>query len=331
LCGSEAAHPLTLGLRLHNAANALDTTAPPLARLVCISPFDAAIHDAVGHAVGRSSFDLYEEPLADPDLAGWFEGADAAGAIRQVLHPPVDRLDAWLVVGKDDTQDEVTAWIRRYGYRCFKLKLQGRDAAEDVKRTRDIYWWAREAGSIDPRIAIDSNCANPDSASVLEYLERLQHDDPETYAALQYVEQPTGRDIARYPFDWREVGARKPVMLDEGAVSLEALREAREQNWSGVAIKTCRGHSFALLSAAWAHRHGMLLAMQDLTNPGIAAVHSALLGARLPVINGIELNSLQYIPEANADLLPRLQSLFEPQEGRHHLPPIETRGLGSNL
>ena len=53
LCGGEAAHPLELGLRLHD--NVCHEKAPPaLARAMCASPFDAAIHDAVGIALGKS-------------------------------------------------------------------------------------------------------------------------------------------------------------------------------------------------------------------------------------------------------------------------------------
>ena len=57
LCGDVPAHPLNLGLHLHEQVCREESStepraAPPrLARAMCLSPFDAAIHDAVGQWV----------------------------------------------------------------------------------------------------------------------------------------------------------------------------------------------------------------------------------------------------------------------------------------
>jgi hypothetical protein len=106
---------------------------------------------------------------------------------------------------------------------------------------------------------------------------------------------------------------------------------AVEQGWSGLALKTCKGHSFALVAAAWAHRRGMMLAMQDLTNTGWSAIHAALFAAYVPTINGVELNSPQFMPLANEPWLPRLTALFEPCNGIHHIPDVKSYGLGSEI
>ncbi|MCC6680714.1 MAG: hypothetical protein IT445_07410, partial [Phycisphaeraceae bacterium] len=63
----------------------------------------------------------------------------------------------------------------------------------------------------------------------------------DAYRALEMIEQPTGRDIARYAYDWHPVAARKPVMVDEGLMTLASMPLAREQGWSGFALKTCKG------------------------------------------------------------------------------------------
>lgn len=123
----------------------------------------------------------------------------------------------------------------------------------------------------------------------------------------------------------------KPVLLDEGLTGLELLKEAVAQGWSGLALKTCKGHSFALVAAAWARERGLLVALQDLTNPGYALIHAALLAAHVPMINGVELNSPQFTPGANAEWLPRLAGLFEPARGVHRLPGKVPAGLGSEL
>ena len=86
-----------------------------------------------------------------------------------------------------------------------------------------------------------------------------------------------------------------------------------------------------LVAAAWARQHKMLISLQDLTNPGLALIHGALVGSHLPTINGAELNSPQFTPAANAQFIPRLPELFEPRGGVHRLPLTVPLGLGSTM
>jgi L-alanine-DL-glutamate epimerase-like enolase superfamily enzyme len=336
LCGGEPEHPLELGLRLHHAVSreafALPADPPVLARAMCASPFDAAIHDAAGIALGRSAFDFYREPAAIPSADGLFPGEGACAAIARIIEPPKVKLDAWWIVGAHDSlEDELAPAIRSYGYRCFKQKTTG-DTAADAARTAEIYRAVRGYGVEQPQFDVDSNEANPDPDAVLDYLERLRALDVEAYEALAYLEQPTSRDIAAHRFDWRPVTALKPVLIDEGLTDFASFAESREQGWSGFALKTCKGHSFALVAAAWARKNGMLLALQDLTNPGLSAIHAALFAAHIPTMNGVELNAAQYTPAANEAWLPRLAGLFHPAGGRHDVSGvIETKGLGSCL
>jgi L-alanine-DL-glutamate epimerase-like enolase superfamily enzyme len=335
LCGDAPAHPLELGLHLHHsvcetALFAQEPAIPALALAMCASPFDAALHDAVGQALQCSAFVFYDEPCTLPCADPYFADGNAARAIREVIQQPQEQLAAWLIVGAaDKLPDAIRPWIEERGYHCFKIKLLAKDTAIDVARTVEIYRSARQCGLERVRLSVDSNEGNPDATSVLDYLTQLQATDAEAYAALEYLEQPTGRDITKHPYDWTEVNRHKPVLLDEGLTSLDLLDEARRQHWGGFALKTCKGHSFALVAAAWAHENGLLLTVQDLTNPGLAAIHSALFAAHLPSRNGIELNSPQYTPAANADWLPRLAPLLEPRDGQHTLTGVNAIGLGS--
>jgi L-alanine-DL-glutamate epimerase-like enolase superfamily enzyme len=333
LCGNEPEHPLELGLRLQHSVHTLELpdSPPPLARSVCLSPFDAAIHDAVGQALNRSAFALYDEDIPIPSADAYFPEGGAAKAIARTLQPPVSALTAWLVVGTTESLDSMTFWVRERGYHAFKLKLSGKDSVTDVTRTIEVYEAARSLGVGAPRICVDSNCANPDADSVLDYLVRLRAADAAVYDALEYVEQPTGRDIANFAYNWHPVTALKPVILDEGLTDFDCMELAHQQGWGGFAIKTCKGQSFSLVAAAWARERGLLLAQQDLTNPGLSAVHSFLMAARLHTFNGIELNSPQYTPDANNDWLPRLSPLFEPTDGFHRLPGSLPAGLGTTL
>ena len=328
-------HPLQLGLRMHEwACNELpaDHTIPSLARAMCVSPFDAAIHDAAGIALGLSAFDLYVEDAAVDTADPYFPLGGVVAAIRRLLQPARKELLAWLIVSPADAlPDAIAGPCQRHGFRCFKLKISGRDNQADVEQTVNVFRAARQLGIVNPQLTVDSNEANPDALSVLDYLERLEKLDADAYRALAYVEQPTARDILTRPFDWRPVASRKPVMLDEGLTDMSVLELAYRQGWSGLALKTCKGHSMLMATAAWAYEHGMLLSLQDLTNPGIALLHAALVGSRLPTINGAELNSPQFTPQANQEFLPRLSALFEPRDGVHCLPEKTPLGLGSKL
>lgn len=327
LCGDQATHPLELGLRLHEsvAHQAKANVATALARAVCASPFDAAIHDSAGIALGRSAFDFYEHDEPMPLADRYFKSARATQAIRETLQPPKKSLDAWLIVGADDLLDNFGE------FRCFKLKIAGRDNAADVARTVAVYRGARSAKIDRPRISVDSNEGNPSADSVVDYLHRLREADREAFAAVEYLEQPTSRDIVKHRNDWHTASALKPIMLDEGLTSLELLSTVKRDGWGGLCLKTCKGHSFTLVAASWARENGLLISMQDLTNPGFSAIHSFLVASRLNVINGVELNSPQFTPEANREWLPRLSSLFEVKEGVHRLENVNVPGLGSTL
>ena len=337
LVGGEAAHPLELGLRLHEKVcedkgfETDLTNIPVLARAMCLSPFDAAMHDAVGNALGISGMCLYDVGVPVRTRGDrWFKGQSAVGTIAAMLRPrPLDRLAAWLVVGKqDDIDRDIRPWVADRGYHCLKLKLQGRDVAQDIARTAEVV--GAVLGSGCPlRLSIDTNEACPNAAFVLEYLQALKRHHPVAFERLEYFEQPTARDIRKHPQDWRSVTKLKPVLLDEGLTSLDLLPLAEQQGWSGLALKTCKGHSLALVAAAWACEHGQPIALQDLTNPGIAAIHAAIMGAHLPTINGVELNSPQFSPAANEPYVRDWPGLFDVRHGYHRLSRTAPPGLGA--
>ena len=328
-------HPLELGLQLHHLAChgvVSDPDPPALARAMCASPFDAAIHDAAGQALGRSAFVLYEDAVELPSADAYFLDGGACNAVRNIIRQPRLELPAWYIVGMEEPlETTLVPAIRQHGYWCFKLKLTGRDNDRDVARTSEVFRAAKASGSSRVQITVDTNEANPSVDSVVEYLKQLKATYPDAFAALAYLEQPTSRDIRKHPFDWRPVAKYVPVMIDEGLTDLDVLAEAARQGYSGLALKTCKGHSMLLVCAAWAHEHGMSISLQDLTNPGISLIQSALVGAHLPTINGAELNSPQFTPAANQEFAERLPELFLPRNGVHRLPGKTPVGLGSSL
>ena len=101
-------------------------------------------------------------------------------------------------------------------------------------RFDDIYRAAKRLGVAAPQLSVDTNEANPDAESVRDYYQRLRAADAEAFAALLFFEQPTGRDITIYRYEWHPIGAIKPVLLDEGLTSLDLMHEALAQ---GVAVE----------------------------------------------------------------------------------------------
>ena len=359
LGNAEFGHPLDLYLeckpeipglaREVTAAHGLAEAFPLLAGLVCASPTDAALHDAFGKVNGICSYDGYGPEFVGHDLAAWCGPEFAGKYLSDYLRPSyVEALPIFHLVGGVDKlrRGEVTEqdphdglpvaleeWIERDGLRCFKVKLVGSDVEGDVERTAQVAeviaeTYARLGVRERYYLSTDSNENNPDPESVVEYLEKLRARSPEAYEALLYVEQPTERDLGAHRFDMREITKFKPVVADEGITDVEKVRLARELGWSGVGLKTCKGHSSSLLYMAMCTEFGMLYTLQDLTNPGLSLIHEAGLAARIHTLRGFEYNARQFLPGAAPELQARHESLFTVREGQVRTETLAGVGLG---
>ncbi|MHB8994128.1 MAG: hypothetical protein ACYC63_02645 [Armatimonadota bacterium] len=352
-------HPMELYLEakphLHEIAAGVDVELalaepmPILGALVCASPVDAALADAFGNANEISTWDGYGPEHMNYDLSQWC-GPDFLGKYpADYLHPSFKpRLPIFHLVGGMDklTADEITAddphdglpisldqWIERDGIRCFKVKLRGNDNDWDVERTARIAEVVEQTYAslgITDRfyLSTDSNEMNPNPESVVDYLHRLQERSPLAYDALLYLEQPTERDLTVHRYDLSEVSALKPVVVDEGVTDVERMDLAIELGWSGVGLKTCKGHSSALLYVAKAKEKGLVLTFQDLTNPGLSLVHEAAFAARIDTLMGFEYNSRQFCPFEQAPVREKHESLFKVVDGQVSTETIGSTGIG---
>ncbi|MCC9077003.1 hypothetical protein FKZ61_012905 [Litorilinea aerophila] len=318
---------------------------PRLAAMNCLAPLDAAIHDAWGRGLGGEVYDFYSSTWLNRDLGSYlgpgFQGhfpADFLAGRRR-------RLGVQHVVGLGDPlwpqesesstcapglPAHLVGWIRRDGVANFKIKTRGTDPEEDVRRIASVYRVAVQAG-LPPalvRLSIDPNEGCPDDIFLLEMLHCLALHAPDAYGALDYIEQPTPRDLAAYTFTLHRVAARKPVIVDESLDCLEALRLLEELGWSGLALKTCKGQTHCLLAYCWAKRHGLYVTCQDLTNPGLALVHSVNLCTRLDLsVDYLECNQRQYMPAACPEERQRFPHHFTLQGGCLVLPAQPPLGL----
>ena len=329
-------------------ATGLPEPMPRLAQLVAASPLEAAIHDAYGRALGRNAFDLLGSEFVHADLAAYSTPEFAGEYLdRYTLRQPKPRMPLYHLIGAldpltdrdlatrldDGLPETLPEWIRANGLTHLKIKLNGDDLAWDVQRVLSIERVTAEAqaarGCSQWSYSADFNekCANVEY--VLDFLAHVEEGSPQALARLQYIEQPTSRDLRANPANRMHRAARlKPVVIDESLLDLESLLLSRELGYSGVALKACKGQTGALLMGAAAQKYGMFLCVQDLTCPGASFLHSASLAARIPGVAAIEGNGRQYCPVGNRGWAERYPSMFHVTDGTLGTDALAGPGLG---
>ncbi len=125
--------------------------------------------------------------------------------------------------------------------------------------------------------------------------------------------------------------AASHFFLDESAHDWRHIKIGRELGWSGVALKTCKTQTGALLSLCWAKAHGMSLMVQDLINPMLAQIPHLLLAAHSETIIGVETNSMQFYRDASAAEASVHPGLYQRRRGSVDLSTIDGPGFGYRL
>jgi len=220
----------------------------------------------------------------------------------------------------------LSEWIARDGLRCLKVKLRGNDGAWDYGRLVRVGEIGAAAGV--EWLTSDFNCTVTDPAYVDAILDLLMHEHPRLYGMTLYVEQPFPYDLRANRIDVHSVSARKPLFMDESAHDWELIRLGRKLGWTGVALKTCKTQTGALLGLCWAKAHGMTLMVQDLTNPMLAQIPHVLLAAHAGTIMGVETNAMQFYPDASRPEEAVHPGLYRRREGMVDLSTVRGPGFG---
>lgn len=355
----EFGHPLELGLILEHrflvAADevsrelALVEPLPKLAALVTGSPFDAALHDAFGKSLGLNCYKTYGRDFLSHDLGNYL-GSDYSGEWpaayvrsepepRMALYHLISALDPLVEADlpqrlNDGLPETLPEWIHWNGLTHLKIKLNGDDLAWDLERvvavdavTESVQ---RERGVERWHYSLDFNerCEHVDY--LVELLRKLQERTAAGFERVQYIEQPTARDLRAHPQNRMHEAARlKPVVIDESLTDLESLLLARELGYTGAALKACKGQSQSLLMAAAAQKLKLFLCVQDLGCPGASLIHSAGLAAHVPGVVAIEANARQYCPAANRGWEDRFPGIFLVRDGVMDTSGLNGPGLGA--
>lgn len=356
-CGT-AGHPLELTHDLasgHAPLNSdlvrrlsLEEPMPRLAQLVAASPLEAAIHDAYGKTLGENAYNLLGPEYANADLGAYLTDDFAGEFLDQYTsREPKATMPLYHLVGaldplfagdvsnriNDGLPETLGEWIAADGLTHLKIKLNGDDLDWDVDRVDAVERAACEAqaarGSNRWYYSLDFNekCANVQY--ILDFLAKTGEKSSAALERVQYIEQPTHRDLRANPENRMHEAAKiKPVVIDESLIDLDSLLLAREQGYSGVALKACKGHSEALLMGAAAQKYNLFLCVQDLTCVGASLLHSASIAARIPTVAAIEGNGRQYCPIGNRGWDERFPGMFNITDGTVATSELDGAGLG---
>lgn len=349
-------HPLALGhaflretlpvlLVSFNARQRADRQMPYLAALMCCAPFDIALHDAYGHAAGRPVYDCYSSSDMPEDLTVYLGGTGFKGLYpSDFLSYGASRIPAWHAVGGlDALSGEATAsdeagkgipatleeWIRKDQLSRLKIKLSGTDFEWDCERVMNVVDVSMPRGVT--MLGVDFNGAVTDPMYVEHLFERICRNRPAVLDALCYIEEPFAPELLERETDVSAVAKWAPCVLDESAHDWRVMEKASTLGYSGVVVKTCKTQTEALLTLSWAKHRGLEVLTQDLTNPMLAQIAHAQLGAHASPGIGIETNSMQFYPDVSAHEARVHPGLYQRVGGCLDLKTISGPGFGYRI
>ena len=322
---------------------------PKLCTLVTASAFDAAVHDAYGKLHGVNCYYTYGPEFMNHDLA-YYVGPEYKGEYpdKYVLKEPIARMPLYHLVSaidplvesdikqrvNDGLPETLPEWINYNGLTHFKIKLDGDDLKWDSERVLSVDRVATETekkrGVTGWVYSLDFNERCPNVQYLVDFLHLVKEKSPGGFARIQYVEQPTARDLDTHRQNVMfEAAKLKPVVIDESLTDLPALMLSRQMGYTGAALKACKGQSNMMLLAPVMEKNKMFLCVQDLTCPGASLIQSASLAAHVPGVKAIEANSRQFVPAANAGWEKRFPGVFHITDGTMDTSHLNGLGIGA--
>jgi L-alanine-DL-glutamate epimerase-like enolase superfamily enzyme len=322
---------------------------PKLCTLVTSSAIDAAVNDAYGKVHGLNCYHTYGPEFMNYDLAHYlgpeYKGEYPSKYIRQEPKPrmplyhlvsavdPIEESDIPKRIN-DGLPETLAEWINFNGLTHLKIKLNGDDPKWDVERVLRVdkvtTATEKKRGVKDWVYSLDFNEKCPNVEYLINFLHTVKVKSPSGYERIQYVEQPTQRDLEKHPENVVQAAAKlRPVVIDESLTSVEALLLALKQGYSGAALKACKGQSQMMIIGSMAEKLKIFLCVQDLTCPGASLIQSASLAAHVPGVAAIESNARQYMPAANKAWESRFPGIFRISDGTMDTSGLNKPGLGA--
>src|SRR5262249_48709365 len=132
----------------------------------------------------------------------------------------------------DGLPENLPEWIAYNGLSHMKIKLNGDDGAWDVERVLRIDAAATAAqarrGVKTWYYSADFNekCRNVEY--LLDFLNHVKEKAPAAFERIQYIEQPTKRDLKKDRGNVMHAAAKlRPIVIDESLTDQESLELAR--------------------------------------------------------------------------------------------------------
>lgn len=318
---------------------------PKLAAMLAASPLEAAIHDAFGRAQGKNSFDCMTAEYLNEDLSAYL-GEDFIGKypVDYLSDKPKPTMPLYHLVGaldplsdadiksrlNDGYPETLEEWLRSDGITHLKIKLAGNNIDWDVGRIVEV---TRICEATAPernwKLSFDFNEQCPNEDYVIDLLERIERLSNLSFQRLQYIEQPTPRDLTiRTEMTVHRIARIRPVVIDESLTDLQSLKLARQRGYTGLALKACKGQTECLLMGAAGAQYGMFTCVQDLTCVGGSFLHSAAIASRFPKVVAIEGNGRQYCPAGNQSYMKQYAPMFRVRYGTIPTELLSGEGLG---
>lgn len=322
---------------------------PKLCTLVTASAFDAAVHDAYGKLHSLNCYHTYGPDFMNHDLS-YYVGPEYKGEYPEnyILNEPKPRMPMYHLFSatdplvdsdikqrvNDGLPETLPEWINFNGLTHFKIKLNGDDLKWDSERVlsvdRVVTETEHKRGVTGWVYSLDFNERCPNVQYLVDFLHLIKEKTPEGFARVQYVEQPTARDLETNRQNVVfEAAKLKPVVIDESLDDLNSLMLSREMGYTGAALKACKGQSNMMILAPVMEKNKMFLCVQDLTCPGAALIQSASLAAHVPGVKAIEANSRQYVPVANEGWEKHFPGIFHVTDGAMDTSHLNGLGIGA--
>lgn len=350
-------HPIDLNCALEpqylaaaaEISRSLAQPIPKLCTIVTASPFDAAIHDAYGKLHNKNSYQTLGPEYLHHDLSHYLGPEFRGETLDRYILPhskpelplyhlvsavdPITKADVKHPIG-DGLPETLPEWIRYNGITHIKIKLDGDDHEWDLNRVIQVNkataQTERERKVAGYVYSLDFNEKCPNVGYLIDFLHELKAKSPDGYRRIQYVEQPTARDLKANPQnDMHAASKLVPVVIDESLTGQDAFLQALKMGYSGAALKACKGQSQALLMAALGQKKKVFLCVQDLTCPGESLLQSVSIAAHVPTVKAVEANARQYVPAANKGWSDRFPGVFKVRDGLVHTAGLDGPGLGA--
>jgi L-alanine-DL-glutamate epimerase-like enolase superfamily enzyme len=322
---------------------------PKLCTLVTAGALDAAIHDAYGKAHGLNSFHTFNREFMNRDLSHYlgaeFRGEYPSKYIREdpqkrmpLCHlisavDPIESSDNTHPIG-DGLPETLPEWINYNGLNHLKIKLNGNDLSWDLERMLTIDRVTSEMQA-KRRVAKwayipDFNEKCPNVEYYIAFLRQLKERMPAAFKRIEYVEQPTSRDLKAHPESTMHEAAKLcPVVIDESLTNIDSLLMACRLGWTGAVVKSPKGLTNMILIGCVARKRKIFLAGGDMSCPGAALIQTASLQARVPGIASVEANARQFLPAANKQWEARFPGIFRVTDGFLRTAELNKPGLGA--